>query len=46
MVYPKNKGWICDRITRMNAYLIFGLLGAFCTIGMAYSPKTEFMYIL
>jgi MFS family permease len=39
-------GWICDRINRKNAYLLFGLLGAFCAIGMAYSPKTELMYII
>lgn len=39
-------GWICDRINRRNAYLLFGLLGALCAIGMAYSPKTEFMYII
>ncbi len=39
-------GWICDRINRKNAYLLFGLLGAFCAVGMAYSPKTELMYII
>ena len=39
-------GWICDRIDRKNAYLFFGLLGALCAVGMAYSPKTEFMYII
>ena len=37
-------GWICDRINRKNAYLLFGLLGALCAVGMAYSPKTESMY--
>ncbi len=39
-------GWICDRINRKNAYLLFGLLGAICAVGMAYSPKTELMYII
>ncbi len=39
-------GWICDRMKRQNAYLLFGLLGALCAVGMAYSPKTERMYIL
>jgi MFS family permease len=39
-------GWICDRMKRQNAYLLFGLLGAFCAAGMAYSPKTERMYII
>jgi MFS family permease len=39
-------GWICDRMNRKNAYLLFGLLGGLCTIGMAYSPKTEYMYII
>ena len=39
-------GWICDRIKRQNAYLLFGLLGALCAVGMAYSPKTERMYII
>lgn len=39
-------GWICDRMNRRNAYLIFGLLGAATAIGMAYSPRTEIMFIL
>jgi predicted MFS family arabinose efflux permease len=39
-------GWICDRMKRQNAYLLFGLLGALCAVGMAYSPKTELMYII
>jgi hypothetical protein len=39
-------GWICDRINRQSAYLLFGLAGAFCAVGMAYSSKTEFMYII
>ena len=39
-------GWICDRMKRQNAYLLFGLLGALCAVGMAYSPKTERMYVI
>ncbi len=39
-------GWICDSMNRKNAYLLFGLLGAFCAVGMAYAPKTELMYII
>lgn len=39
-------GWICDRINRQSAYLLFGLLGALCAVGMAYSPKTELMFII
>ena len=39
-------GWICDRISRQSAYLIFGLTGAFCATGMAFSPKTEEMFII
>jgi MFS family permease len=39
-------GWICDRMSRQSAYLLFGLIGAFCAVGMAYSPKTELMYII
>jgi MFS transporter, PAT family, beta-lactamase induction signal transducer AmpG len=39
-------GWICDRMNRSSAYLIFGLFGALCAVAMAYSPKTELMYII
>ncbi len=38
-------GWICDRMDRKIAYIIFGLLQAICAVGMAYSPHTELMYI-
>ncbi len=38
-------GWICDWMNRRYAYLGFGLLGAAVVIGMAYSPKTEMMFI-
>lgn len=39
-------GWLCDRMNRQVAYLFFGLLGAACVVAMAYSPKSEFMYII
>jgi len=39
-------GWLCDRMSRRNAYLIFGLISAACASGMAYSPRTEMMFIL
>jgi len=39
-------GWICDRMNRKTAYWLFGLIGAFTASGMAFSPKTELMYII
>jgi MFS family permease len=39
-------GWICDRMNRRYAYLLFGLLAAAVAVGMAYSPKTEYMFIV
>jgi len=39
-------GWICDRMDRKNAYLLFGLLAAICAIAMAYSPHTQTMFII
>ena len=39
-------GWICDRMKRQSAYLLFGLLGALCAVGMAYSAKTELIFII
>jgi MFS transporter, PAT family, beta-lactamase induction signal transducer AmpG len=39
-------GWICDRFHRMVAYAWFGVLMAACAIGMAYAPRTEWMYII
>lgn len=38
-------GWICDRVDRKKAYLVFGLLMALCAVAMAYSPYTERMFI-
>jgi hypothetical protein len=31
---------------RKKGYIIFGLMQAFCAIGMAYSPRTQQMFIL
>ena len=39
-------GWICDRMDRKIAYVIFGLLGALCAVAMAFLPHTELMYII
>ena len=39
-------GWVCDRMNRRNAYLLFGLIGAATAVGMAYAPRTEIMFIL
>ena len=39
-------GWICDRMNRQIAYLVFGLVQAICAAAMAYSPHTEIMYII
>jgi PAT family beta-lactamase induction signal transducer AmpG len=38
-------GWICDRMNRQLAYLVFGLMMAICAVAMAYSPHTETMFI-
>ena len=39
-------GWICDRMDKKKGYIVFGVLQALCAIGMAYSPRTEQMFIL
>ncbi|OCX52940.1 hypothetical protein BEL04_01020 [Mucilaginibacter sp. PPCGB 2223] len=39
-------GWICDRIDRKTAYVLFGLFAGACTVSMALSPHTEAMYIV
>jgi MFS family permease len=38
-------GWICDRMDRKAAYVLFGVLQAASAIGMALSPRTEPMFI-
>jgi len=39
-------GWICDRMDRKNAYIIFGLMQVICALAMAYMPHTQTMYII
>jgi MFS family permease len=39
-------GWICDRMDRKKGYILFGAVQALCAFGMAYSPRTEQMFIL
>ena len=38
-------GWICDKGNRQMAYVAFGFSQVICTLGMAYCPHTEIMYI-
>jgi MFS family permease len=38
-------GWICDRMDRKLAYVLFGVLQAASAIGMALAPRTEAMFI-
>jgi MFS transporter, PAT family, beta-lactamase induction signal transducer AmpG len=39
-------GWICDRMDRKKGYILFGVLQATCAVGMAFSPRTEQMFII
>jgi PAT family beta-lactamase induction signal transducer AmpG len=39
-------GWICDRMDRKNAYVIYGLLQAACAITMAMLPRTEISFVV
>jgi MFS transporter, PAT family, beta-lactamase induction signal transducer AmpG len=39
-------GWICDRMDRKTAYVLYGGLQAGCAIGMAVAPHTQEMYIV
>jgi MFS transporter, PAT family, beta-lactamase induction signal transducer AmpG len=39
-------GWICDRIDRKNAYVVYGGLQALCAFGMAIAPRTRWSYII
>ena len=38
-------GWICDRMDRKTGYVVYGVLQAACAVGMAFSPRTEAMYV-
>ena len=39
-------GWICDRMDRKNAYVIYGGLQAVCAVAMAFAPRTPWAYIV
>jgi PAT family beta-lactamase induction signal transducer AmpG len=39
-------GWICDLMDRKKGYIIFGLIQALCAAGMAFSPRTQLMFII
>lgn len=39
-------GWICDRMDRKKGYILFGMFQALCAVGMAFSPRTDQMFIL
>ena len=39
-------GYLCDRIDRKQAYVLYGALQAGCAVAMALAPRTEAMYIL
>jgi MFS family permease len=38
-------GWLCDRMDRKRAYVLFGVLQALCAANMAVAPRTESAYI-
>jgi MFS transporter, PAT family, beta-lactamase induction signal transducer AmpG len=39
-------GFICDRMNRKTAYILYGVLQAICAVGMAFAPRSELMYIV
>ena len=39
-------GWICDRMERQKAYIIFGWINALTVTAMVFSPHTEMLYII
>ena len=39
-------GYVCDRLSRKNAYLLYGSAQALCAVAMALAPRTEGMYAL
>lgn len=39
-------GWICDKIDRKSAYILFGLVIAVATVAMAVSPRTQDMFVI
>ena len=39
-------GWISDLMDRKKAYILFGMVQALCALGMAFSPRTQQMFVL
>ena len=39
-------GYLCDRMDRKTAYVLYGVLQAACAVAMALAPRTESMYSL
>ena len=39
-------GWLCDRMSRMLAFNLFSLVTCVCALAMAFSPRTQEMYIV
>jgi len=39
-------GWICDRMDRKKAYILFGLLEGVVALMMAVSPRTQLMFVI
>ena len=39
-------GWLCDRMNRQGAYVLYGVLQGGCAVAMALAPRTEAMYIV
>jgi len=39
-------GWICDRMNRQKAFVLFSLLQGACCIGMAFCPHIPAMFVI
>jgi MFS transporter, PAT family, beta-lactamase induction signal transducer AmpG len=39
-------GWICDRMNRKGAYVLYGALQAACAVAMGLAPRTQAMYVV
>jgi MFS family permease len=39
-------GFVCDRMHRQWAYVLFGVLQALCAVAMALTPRTEAMFVV
>ena len=39
-------GWICDRMDRKTAYVMYGGFQAACALAMAVAPRTQAMYVV